>query len=245
MVVNAHFEKVSFSEYVKARMDNMVFSSCLPYLVENGIFPSDTMPANPIGVEDEKKLRENIIPGSIDEARLHQLFKKEYNCIKLPERKTEFCLGYDFFIPCDIDTKASCVFPINIPTGIRCIFDLHEMNPDNFSGLFLFPRSSTGIKKGFSLSNCIGVIEPDYHLAENQGHIIASLTPNIDSELATIFNNTYSENDNKIFKAGDRFVQGVFLPVTVTPDEANRLEQRDPMVNDFGTRSGGIGSTGE
>jgi dUTPase len=42
--------------------------------------------------------------------------------------------------------------------------------------LFIFPRSSLGIKKGLMMSNGVGVIDADYYNnPDNEGHIMVPL----------------------------------------------------------------------
>ena len=61
----------------------------------------------------------------------------------------------------------------------------------------------------------------DYYFADNEGHIMAKIT-----------NDSRDGKDMKL-TAGDRFMQGIFLPFGVTyTDEAE------------GERTGGFGSTG-
>lgn len=250
MIINSHFEKVSFEQYKKDRLENLIVSCSLEYFINNGIFPKSTSGVESYGILDEMALKNSIdINGdSINSARLIQLIKREYDNIKLPERSNDFCLGYDFFIPFEITTKLSGVYPIKVPTGIRIVYDLEKINSSNYSGLFLFPRSSTGIKKGINLSNCIGVIEPDYFKANNEGHIIASLSPIIDTDIARMLNNRDDDDHMNIsptvFNTSDRFIQGVFMPVCLTEEEASKLDNRDPSVNETGLREGGLGSTG-
>lgn len=61
----------------------------------------------------------------------------------------------------------------------------------------------------------------DYYYAENEGHIMAKIT------------NDSREGKTMHLRAGDRFMQGVFVPYGVTVDDEPR-----------GKRTGGLGSTG-
>ena len=240
MIMNAHFEKISFDQYVKDRLEYLDYGVNKDYLSVNGVFDKDidrkwSRLSENSGVF---KFKDEIKPGSTYEAALLQLFSKEYDNIKLPERSTVLSLGYDFVIPFDIDhTFPYKTKPLVIPTGIRCVYNLESINACTFSGLFLFPRSSTGIKKGLSLANSVAVIEPDYFLAKNEGHLLIALVHNNN-------NADDSEVEVPLFRAGDRFAQGVFLPVGVIMDDADDINNRDRSINDTGSRAGGIGSTG-
>lgn len=150
--------------------------------------------------------------------------KAQFDAIQLPKRATAGSAGYDFYSPIDFEVKqriytkigsvgvpnsATCV--ITIPTGIRCQMDSAYV-------LMIAPRSSLGFKYQMTLANTLGIIDSDYYFANNEGHIMAK-----------IVNNGF--NPLKI-KAGDRFMQGIFLPYGITYDDE---------VTD--QRTGGIGST--
>ena len=85
--------------------------------------------------------------------------------------------------------------------------------------LLIFPRSSFGIRHGVRLANTTGVIDSDYAWAENEGHIMVPLR-------------NPSDHDVVIGK-GERFCQGVLVPFGKAEEDG-----------DFGTRTGGFGSTG-
>lgn len=136
--------------------------------------------------------------------------RKEYDAIKLPFRATSMSAGYDFYLPRDVeipDNRPSSI----VYTGIRA-----EIDPDYV--LLLTPRSGYGFKYGLGLANTIGVIDPDYADADNEGHIAAMLTAHVPVSL----------------KAGDRFMQGVFVPFGFAITEDGKPQQR----------KGGFGSTG-
>lgn len=236
MIVHAHFEKVSEEQYINDRLNTIVFQSCREYLINHGIFIDEIVPGYASIQDKEDKL--NLIknqPDSNLRAQLIQLFVNEYrNNVTIPKRENMFCLGYDFVIPFDLECLVQPLTPMNIPTGIRCVYDLNAFNAENFSGLFVFDRSSTGIKKNLVLSNGTGVIEPDYFAGNNEGEIFVSLTPN---------NNKNGTSLRVDYKAGDRFAQGVFLPVGMLESEVQDFEMRTPADNE-GLRTGGIGSTG-
>ena len=84
----------------------------------------------------------------------------------------------------------------------------------------ILPKSGLGTKFRFQLDNTCGVIDSDYYYAENEGHILISMT-----------------NDSKSGKvleipAGKAFAQGIFVPFGITTDDEAE-----------GKRTGGFGST--
>ena len=134
--------------------------------------------------------------------------KQIYDSIELPKRSTGGSAGYDFYLPfdCHVNNESTVL----IPTGIRC-----EIDPGWF--LMLMPRSGLGFKFGMRLLNTVGIIDSDYFNAKNEGHIMAKCT----------------SDKRIILNAGDRFMQGIFLPYGVTKDDT---------TDD--ARVGGFGSTG-
>ena len=158
--------------------------------------------------------------------------KEQFDAIQLPKRATAGSAGYDFYSPVDftLQPKAENKFipirdnigqhvvvlnndcTITIPTGIRCQIDESYV-------LFIAPRSSLGFKYEAMLANTLGVIDADYFFANNEGHIMAKIVNNGNRMLEV--------------KAGDRFMQGIFLPYGITYD--------DEILNQ---RIGGFGSTG-
>ena len=142
--------------------------------------------------------------------------KAQFDAIQLPKRATAGSAGYDFYSPINflLIPKAQFMkgWKITIPTGIRC-----QMDQDYF--LACFVRSSLGFKYQLGLGNGTGIIDADYWYANNEGHIMANLINNGDKPIE--------------IKAGDRFMQGIFLPYGITYDDD---------VTD--QRTGGFGSTG-
>ncbi len=132
-----------------------------------------------------------------------------YELIRIPRRATRGSAGYDFCCPVDLTVKAH--ESIRIPTGIRCKMEEGYV-------LQLYPRSSLGFKYHLCLLNTVGIIDSDYYHADNEGHIIAGLINDGDKDL--------------FLKAGDRFVQGVFLKYETAEEEETAAE-----------RHGGFGST--
>lgn len=155
--------------------------------------------------------------------------REQYDNIKLPKRATAQSAGYDFYSPIgfelppkiyktEVDSCHHCgtakLAPychITIPTGIRCQMD------ENYV-LACFIRSSLGFKYKLGLGNGTAIIDADYFFSKNEGHIMINLVNN-GSEAVNI-------------SAGDRIVQGIFLPYGITMDD-DVTEQR----------TGGIGST--
>ena len=101
-----------------------------------------------------------------------------------------------------------------IPTGIAVKL------PSADYGAFIFARSGLAVKKGITLSNCVGVVDSDY-----TGEIKVGLI-NLSGEEYTIEN-------------GERIAQMVIMPVNqvnfCVTDELDETERG----------SGGFGSTGE
>lgn len=134
-----------------------------------------------------------------------------YDGINLPKRATKGSAGYDFFAP--IDIKLNPGQSIKIPTGIRVKID------DGWV-LKCYPRSGLGFKYRLQLNNTVGIIDSDYYYSSNEGHIFTK-----------IMNDT---NEGKVIeiKAGQGFMQGIFVEFGITYDD----DAQD-------TRDGGFGST--
>jgi len=137
--------------------------------------------------------------------------KKYYDNIKLPKRATTGSAGYDFFMPYDLLLRPGET--AKIPTGIRV-----KMNEEYV--LKLYPRSGLGFKYRLQLNNTVGIIDSDYYYSDNEGHIFAKITND--------------SNENKVveLKAGDGFMQGIFIEYGITFDDAAADK-----------RNGGFGST--
>ena len=132
----------------------------------------------------------------------------EWEAIKLPQRATKGSAGYDFFIPRNTYVNGRARI---IPTGIR----VGIFVPGWF--LMLCPKSGLGFKYGAALANTCGIVDSDYAQAKNEGHILVKMYADTSFDL----------------KAGDKFVQGIFLPFGITNAD-----------NTDGQREGGFGSTG-
>lgn len=139
------------------------------------------------------------------------IVKTMYEGIRLPERATSGSAGYDFFAPFEFSLSPGKT--IKIPTGIR-------VQIDDGWWLGCLPRSGLGFKFRLQLNNTMGVIDSDYYFSNNEGHIFAKIT------------NDSNEGKAVSLKAGDAFMQGIFLPYGITrSDDAH------------GVRNGGMGST--
>lgn len=137
--------------------------------------------------------------------------KEIYEQIRLPKRATEGSAGYDFFSPVDFTVAPGQ--GIKIPTGIRV-----EMEPEWV--LKCYPRSGLGFKYRLQLNNTVGIIDSDYFYSDNEGHIFAKLT------------NDSRENKTLELKAGEGFMQGIFVEYGITVDD-----------DATAIRNGGFGST--
>ena len=135
-----------------------------------------------------------------------------YENIVLPVRATEGSAGYDIFSP-----KSFILQPgesTKIATGLRV-----KMQPGWV--LFILPKSGLGTRYRSQLDNTCGVVDSDYYFAENEGHIIISMT-----------NDSRAGLEMEVV-AGKAFAQGIFLPYGITEDD-----------DADGKRTGGFGSTG-
>ena len=154
-----------------------------------------------------------------------EFLRKEYKKIKLPKRATKGSAGYDFYAPFDIDIPNNFQFRtstcncndkyaspdyVTFPTGIRFITN----EPDVV--LLLIPRSGLGFKNGTQLANTVGVIDSDYSLSDNEGHIMVKMRA----------------NESVRVSKGSAFMQGIFVRyLTVDGDKSKSV------------RNGGFGST--
>ena len=165
-----------------------------------------------VSFEEYFKARNGFDLKSYDRAGNDYIFNAlydEWNAIKLPQRSTSGAAGYDFYLPRDVSLAPR---PTLIATGICC-----NIMPGWV--LMLFPRSGLGYKYGVRLSNSTGIIDEDYyHNPDNEGHISAKM---------------YAADLVVDLAAGDRFMQGVFLPYGTAVNG-----------NSDTVRQGGTGSTG-
>ena len=145
--------------------------------------------------------------GIVDRSRIKEL----YDGIRLPRRATAGSAGYDFFAPADITLAPGET--IKIPTGVRV-----WMEPEWV--LKCYPRSGLGFKYTLQLNNTVGIIDSDYDYSDNEGHIFAKIT------------NDSNEGKTVELKAGEGFMQGIFVEYGITLDDD---------VTEI--RNGGFGST--
>ncbi len=145
--------------------------------------------------------------GEADDGKI----KEAYDGLKLPRRATAGSAGYDFFSPADVVLKPGET--VKIPTGIRVWMEEGWV-------LQCYPRSGLGFKYRLQLNNTVGIIDSDYYISDNEGHIFAKLT------------NDTKEGKTVEIASGTGFMQGIFTEYGITfDDEASEL------------RNGGFGST--
>lgn len=145
--------------------------------------------------------------GAAEEAEIRDIYEK----IKLPERATAGSAGYDFFAPVSLTLAPGET--VKVPTGIRV-----WMEPEWV--LKCYPRSGLGFKFRLQLNNTVGIIDSDYYYSDNEGHIFSKIT------------NDSNEGKTVEIKAGDGFMQGIFVEYGITVDD-----------DATGIRNGGFGST--
>lgn len=143
----------------------------------------------------------------------HNTLLRQYYNIQLPNQSTEDAMGLDFYMPYEVKVLAHN--KIKISTGVRWICD--EENDGRY-GMLIVPRSSTGIKLGLRLLNTIGIIDADYYLADNEGHIMLFMENTTDEDI--------------VLQAGQRIVQGLIVPYVIPKNMSSSK-----------TRHGGFGST--
>ena len=130
-----------------------------------------------------------------------------------PKRATDGSAGYDIF-----STETFILKPGEskiIETGLNVL-----MNKDRV--LMIFPRSGLGFKYKTQLANTVGIIDSDYILSDNYGHIKIK-----------IFN-----DGNKEFtiEKGDAFAQAICLNYIISDDDYTQSKS---------IRNGGFNSTGK
>lgn len=134
-----------------------------------------------------------------------------YDGIKLPKRATSGSAGYDFYAP--VDFVVAPGETVKIPTGIRVQMEEEWV-------LKCYPRSGLGFKYRLQLNNTVGIIDSDYYYSDNEGHIFAKIT------------NDSNEGKTVDLRAGDGFMQGIFVEYGITVDDDVQT-----------VRNGGFGST--
>ena len=195
------------------RNSNNKYTSCMVSKVVNSLAKEYKNVENTIKVKFEKvsfkqwckDVQECGFKFSKDE------LKDMYDRIKLPVRATSGSAGYDFFAPFDLNLKFGET--LKFPTGIKCL-----MNGDIV--LMLYPRSGLGFKYGLQLYNTCGVIDSDYMLAKNEGHIHCK------------FQYLNKKVEEVKIASGDGYMQGLIIPFYKTVDDKSSA-----------IRTGGFGST--
>ena len=140
-----------------------------------------------------------------------KLIREVYDSLKLPRRATRGSAGYDFFAPIDLSLEPGET--VKIPTGIRVKIATDWV-------LKCYPRSGLGFKYRLRLNNTVGIIDSDYYMSDNEGHIFAKIT------------NDSKEGKSVNIPAGTGFMQGIFVEYGITVD--------DEVTE---ARNGGFGST--
>lgn len=133
--------------------------------------------------------------------------------IHIPVRKTKYSAAYDIESAEDIviPTYKPGVKPTLIPTGLKAYCQDDEW--------YMLANRSSGPKKGFVMSNSIGIIDSDYYENEtNDGHFYFQYYNFLDHDLAV--------------KKGDVIGQVIFLKYLTTDNDSAE-----------GIRTGGFGST--
>ena len=83
-----------------------------------------------------------------------------------------------------------------------------------------YPRCGLGFKYRMQLNNTVGIIDSDYYFSSNEGHIFTKIT------------NDSNEGKTIEIKAGQGFMQGIFVEFGITFDDDTTA-----------LRDGGFGST--
>ena len=145
------------------------------------------------------------------------LFGKVPNCgipeedIILPKRSTLGSAGYDIF-----STETFTLKPGEskvVKTGLNVLIGSGMV-------LMIYPRSGLGFKYKTQLANTVGIIDSDYILSDNYGHIMIKLVNDGDKEFTIM--------------KGDAFAQAICMNYFVTEDDGFTKKE---------IRNGGFGST--
>ncbi|MCL2069029.1 MAG: dUTP diphosphatase [Oscillospiraceae bacterium] len=131
----------------------------------------------------------------------------------LPKRATDGSAGCDLCACIDEPLLLKAGGRAAIPTGIAIAIEAPDI------AAFIFGRSGLGIKHGITLSNGVGVIDPDY-----RGEIHVGL-------------NNRSDEDY-IINPGERIAQMILMPVKLP-----KLLECDELP-ETSRGEGGFGSTG-
>lgn len=134
------------------------------------------------------------------------------NDIIYPKRSTNGSAGYDIF-----STETFTLKPGEskiVKTGLNVLLGWNMV-------LMIYPRSGLGFKYKVQLANTVGIIDSDYILSDNYGHIMIKLVNDGDKDLT--------------IKKGDAFAQAVCTDYFISDDD----ETVEKAI-----RNGGFGSTG-
>ena len=127
-----------------------------------------------------------------------------------PIRMTKHSAGYDIATPIDVEINPRD--KVVIATDIKAYMQEDE-------ALFIYLRSSMGIKKSLRLSNGVGIVDMDYYNnVDNEGNIHIAITNDSDETI--------------IIEKGERIAQGVFKKFLISDN-----------CNSDNERIGGIGSS--
>lgn len=128
----------------------------------------------------------------------------------LPKRATSHSAGYDL-----ASVEQIIIHPGSIekvPTGLK-------VSMEDGEAMFVFPRSSLGLKKQLMMANNVGVIDQDYYNSPiNEGHI-----------MIPIYN---FGKTTQVIEKGERIAQGIFMKYLKTDDDIASDEMR---VSGFGS----------
>lgn len=165
---------------------------------------------------------------------------KHKNSPLLPLRASKTSAGYDFYAVEDLKIPPQA--KLEFITDVKAYMRKDEM-------LMLVVRSSTGVKNDLMMANTIGIIDSDfYNNPDNEGNIkiiLRNLRPemrllgfkeiSIGSEIISVPQIEDLREKNTVhIKAGERVVQGIFVPV-LEADSCNSENER----------LGGLGSSGK
>lgn len=134
------------------------------------------------------------------------------NDIIYPKRSTNGSAGYDIF-----STETFTLKPGEskiVKTGLNVLLGWNMV-------LMIYPRSGLGFKYKVQLANTVGVIDSDYILSDNYGHVMIKLVNDGDKDLTIM--------------KGDAFAQAVCTDYFISDDD----ETVEKAI-----RNGGFGSTG-
>mgnify|MGYP002556368367 CR=1 FL=1 len=160
---------------------------------------------------------------------------------RLPLHATRTSAGYDFYATEDLSIAPG--EKAHFPTDLKAYMQPNEM-------LLLIVRSSMGIRQDLMAANTAGIVDSDYYgNPDNDGNLIVFLR-NLRPAMALSGYRTATlsggetidvpivedlrETNTVHIRAGERVIQGIFVPVLPADQGADAPE-----------RSGGFGSSGK